>query len=681
MSDSELPATMTIEEQTRSLADERSPEIFVVKEVSPKNDDNDDNKDLDHVNESNLLKEDHDNVQKEDNGKVNGIKTPKENNGKNRARSRTRSRTRSPSPATISASKRNKSRERDRDSKRSRSREKDKNSRPSSRSDNRDRESRRRSPSRSRSREKERNKSRRSDKDRDRDRERGSKSRRGRSRSGSRHRSSRSRSRQRRREERERSRERERERERKRPETHQDKIRKFLDRMTETERDSYEKERPLLSVRCSLLPLQASRRDLIEHFHTNDCGLVRDAQIVMDKRSKSKGYAYVEFLTKESVERAIMLSGVKMLGKKILIERSEAEKMLQAEKSSMQMALEEETAKAAAAALGEAGGEGVQGANAAAATVNKLKGNRFSSFTESNGEPTRLYLAHLAPTLDQTGIKLLFGNFGEVTRVQLLTDRNTNKYNCTAYIVFKEHESAKKALSLNGTDMGSTLPLSVAWAMTPDERKQIALERRAQMISSQQLQLQQQAQALGGLMAITPMGAAIQQQLQLQQLQLQQLQLQQQQSANAVASAISGMTTLPVGFPVPVLPTNGHSLTTPGSVLPLPHSISATADPSLKDDLTTTCAMVLKNMFDPPLNTEELAELVLDVREECENFGQVKHCMVVNEGPGAVYVRFAQTQQVLECLEAMDGREFDGKEVVAELVGLTTYMLMFPTDN
>jgi hypothetical protein len=41
----------------------------------------------------------------------------------------------------------------------------------------------------------------------------------------------------------------------------------------------------------------------MEFFEENNCGLVRDARIIADRNTrKSKGYAYVEFLTKESVK-------------------------------------------------------------------------------------------------------------------------------------------------------------------------------------------------------------------------------------------------------------------------------------------------------------------------------------------------------------------------------------------
>ena len=43
-------------------------------------------------------------------------------------------------------------------------------------------------------------------------------------------------------------------------------------------------------------------------FYENDCGKIRDIRIIKDGRSgKSKGVAYVEFYTSESIQKALTL--------------------------------------------------------------------------------------------------------------------------------------------------------------------------------------------------------------------------------------------------------------------------------------------------------------------------------------------------------------------------------------
>ena len=55
--------------------------------------------------------------------------------------------------------------------------------------------------------------------------------------------------------------------------------------------------------------------DIYKFFTSKNVGKVRDVRIIKDSRSgKSKGVAYVEFYTAESVMLALGLSGIPLLG-------------------------------------------------------------------------------------------------------------------------------------------------------------------------------------------------------------------------------------------------------------------------------------------------------------------------------------------------------------------------------
>lgn len=80
----------------------------------------------------------------------------------------------------------------------------------------------------------------------------------------------------------------------------------------------------------------------MKHFF-EQVGKVKDARIVTDKHSKrSKGYlffliirvGYVEFYSETSVDKAIMLTGQKLAGIPVIVQRSEAEKNRIAEQNS-----------------------------------------------------------------------------------------------------------------------------------------------------------------------------------------------------------------------------------------------------------------------------------------------------------------------------------------------------------
>lgn len=58
------------------------------------------------------------------------------------------------------------------------------------------------------------------------------------------------------------------------------------------------------------LHLKASEKEVWTFFRDNDCGKVRDIRIIKDPRTKkTKGLAYVEFFTPESVLMALACSG------------------------------------------------------------------------------------------------------------------------------------------------------------------------------------------------------------------------------------------------------------------------------------------------------------------------------------------------------------------------------------
>jgi len=95
--------------------------------------------------------------------------------------------------------------------------------------------------------------------------------------------------------------------------------------ITDDERDSR-------TIFVQQLAARARTKDVISFF--SQAGEVRDATIVKDRISgRSKGVGYVEFKELESVDKAIALTGQKLLGIPIIAGLTEAEKNRQARKN------------------------------------------------------------------------------------------------------------------------------------------------------------------------------------------------------------------------------------------------------------------------------------------------------------------------------------------------------------
>ena len=92
-----------------------------------------------------------------------------------------------------------------------------------------------------------------------------------------------------------------------------------------------EAKREDLTVLVYCLPLKAVENDIWGFFKKEMCGKVRDIRIIKDPRSlRSKGVAYVEFYTSESVQKALMTDGrlFEFAGRKseLKLQHSQAEK-------------------------------------------------------------------------------------------------------------------------------------------------------------------------------------------------------------------------------------------------------------------------------------------------------------------------------------------------------------------
>ena len=60
-----------------------------------------------------------------------------------------------------------------------------------------------------------------------------------------------------------------------------------------------------------------------------------DCRLIKDKQGKSKGYAYIDFITPEAAQESLLLNGEMIKGKKILVALSEPPKLTHDDRSTL----------------------------------------------------------------------------------------------------------------------------------------------------------------------------------------------------------------------------------------------------------------------------------------------------------------------------------------------------------
>ncbi|GAA5907879.1 hypothetical protein JCM8208_001970 [Rhodotorula glutinis] len=170
-----------------------------------------------------------------------------------------------------------------------------------------------------------------------------------------------------------------------------------------------EEQREMRSVFVSQLAARVTDREL-GIFFEHHAGPVRDARVIVDRISRrSKGVGYVEFVELETVQKALTLSGTKLLGIPIQVQYTEAEKNRQARDGS-----------------GGASGGGGGGGSA------PMTGG--------------LYVGSLNFALTSDDIREVFQPFGELETVELHRDPATGKSKGYCFVKFKEHKDAMVAI-------------------------------------------------------------------------------------------------------------------------------------------------------------------------------------------------------------------------------------------
>lgn len=421
----------------------------------------------------------------------------------------------------------------------------------------------------------------------------------------------RDRERDRRRREREREREREKIRERIRKERERE-------REKEREREREEAKRDDLTVLVLNLSLNVNERDIYEFF-SEVAGKVRDIQCIKDQRSgKSKGVAYVEFYTQESVIKALAANGLMLKNRAIKVQSSQAEK------------------------------------NRAAKLAKQHP-------IDPNDIPLKLYIGGLLGPLSNISeqeLKQLFTPFGDILDIEIHRDPYTGKSKGFGFIQFHRASEAIEAMNvLNGIEVAGR-EIKVGYAQ--DSKYLLACDNTQENILQKQKQKQKQIEQKtvteeqddnekidndendgGGL--ISGAGSKI--------TLMQKLQRQVN-----ISEMTSGKN-------------ETHNMTENN------HKQNVTCNLVLRNMFSPNDINIGK---DPDFFTD----IIEDVREECKKYGDVKKVWLNSKNiDGTIYIKYSNSEESSTAFQFLNGRYFGGSLIQASFISDAAWETCVSNEN
>ncbi|OXB71269.1 UNVERIFIED_CONTAM: hypothetical protein H355_003276 [Colinus virginianus] len=417
-------------------------------------------------------------------------------------------------------------------------------------------------------------------------------------------------------------------------------------------REVEEARRDDLTVLVLNLCLKAEERHIYEFFSAN-AGKIRDIQLIRDQRSgTSKGVAYVEFYTQESVIKAMALNGIAFKGQPLRVQASMAEKNRAARAAKQQQQ------------QGAAGAAGVD----QSATVSI---------------PMRVYVGGLvgeAAKLGEDDLKALFSPFGRITQVDIPQDENTGCSRGYGFLLFASAADAHEAMQhMNNFELlGAKLRVGYA---ADGVRGVVGAEHNT-------LQQQQAAAAvLQHTQQQTQQQVAVPLQISQEAVLAQQLAAQAaaaKQGAAAAASSssaaqlLAGQQQLGMDKEKEKEEEDDAGVDDDDGDKGLIHGRDLkqalmqkllnreTANASSNSNATTTPHPADVDLERDP---DFFLDIQEDVKEECEKFGEVQRVWIDQKNvDGKVWVKFSDADKARAAFAALHGRYFAGKPIAAEFV-------------
>eukprot|EP00128_Syssomonas_multiformis_P012754 Colp12_sorted_trinity150504_noHs@19022 len=165
-------------------------------------------------------------------------------------------------------------------------------------------------------------------------------------------------------------------------------------------------QKEMRTVVCRQLSVRMTKKDL-EKFFEEDCGKVRAISMIGDRiKGRSKGIAYVEFYEIDTVAKAMLKTGQKLMGIPIIVEATQSER------------------------------------------------NRIAqqAIAAQAAQPTRLYVGNLPSVIGEEDLRIVFEALGPIESVSVHKDDVGRK--SYAFIQYKNPDtSAKAEATLNGYEL------------------------------------------------------------------------------------------------------------------------------------------------------------------------------------------------------------------------------------
>jgi RNA-binding protein 39 len=228
----------------------------------------------------------------------------------------------------------------------------------------------------------------------------------------------------------------------------------------EKNREMKELERATRTVFVNNLHIRVTEKDLFVIF-TQKAGRVLDIYIICDKHTnKSKGLAYVELETIDSMARALGMSGTLLYGQPIQIKPSEMEKNVQwTLQKQAQQGIMTSTVIPAHSTPHPVHGVNVAAAAAAAAALLDGSGNTNNNHSIANQDDQhrKIYIGNLPREINELVLRNMFEPFGAVESSNVIKDLS-GKSQGYGFILFRDDGIVNKAIqAMNGILIGSNI--------------------------------------------------------------------------------------------------------------------------------------------------------------------------------------------------------------------------------
>ncbi|MBW0502851.1 hypothetical protein O181_042566 [Austropuccinia psidii MF-1] len=377
-----------------------------------------------------------------------------------------------------------------------------------------------------------------------------------------------------------------------------------------------EEEHEMRSVFVSQLSARVGDRELSQFFEQH-AGKVRDARVITDRISRrSKGVGYVEFRELESVQKALALTGTKLLGLPVMVQYTEAEKNRQALANTQPTAPPGFVATAPPPPVTRP------------FATPKTRGpgpNDPNSYA-------RLYVGSLNFNLTDDDIRQVFQPFGAIEYVDLHRDQITGKSKGYAFVQFKNMHDAKNATEkMNGFQLAG---------------RALRVEIKAQPPPAL---LNATAPGVVNPVIVTPTGGNF---------------------ANATNNSFEERLEDPVGGNLNQISRVElmHKLARTEQPANVP--VTDMFRPNIPT--ATSRSVLLKNMFNPEEETEPGwdVELKDEVKGECEDkYGSVLAIAIEKESTaGDIYITFDSVGSAQKAIAGLNNRWFGGRQITAAFI-------------